>query len=207
MKKTLLTLTATCTALLLFGGTRECSSPPGTASQRSSAPAATGKIPIDAKRWYQVNNVDNGLEGLFDGRTNERVNTGFSKLLTNYDAYYPLLTGETMSIESIRLYNGEGSNVDAPMTLSIITDTWQHIPIARFVGDRYQEWVGPDPTRPTEFALKTAVSGARYLVINTSGAFPSELELNGTYQAGTAPTPAPARSVPCRQSVGVNMFE
>ena len=208
MKRTLLTLTATCTALLLFGGARECGSSPNTASrQPSSALAATGKIPIDAKRWYQVNNVDNGLDALFDGRTDGRVNTGFSKLLTNYDAYYPLLPGETMRIESIRLYDGEGSNTDAPMTLSIITDTWQRIPIARFIGDRYQEWVGPDPTRPTEFALKTPVSGARYLVINTSGAFPSELELSGTYQAGTALTPAPARSVPFRQSVGVNMFE
>ena len=208
MKKTLLTLTATCVALLIFGGTRKCGpSPDAKLRVMSSAPAATGKIPIDAKRWYQVNNVENGLDGLFDGRTDKSVNTGYSKLLTNYDAYYPLLPGETMTIESIRLFDGEGSNTDAPMTLSIITDSWQRIPIARFVGDKYQEWVGPDPTRPTAFTLKTAVSGARYLVINTSGAYPSELELLGTYQAGTEPTPAPTRPTPFSNSLGVNVFE
>ncbi len=208
MKLLSFSLTTSCIALLLSG--------PAQAPRSlwtdalgfiSLTPAADTKIPIDAKRWYQVNNTDNGLDGLFDGQTNKPVNTGYNKLLANYDAYYPLLPGETMRIESIRLYDGEGENTDAPMTLSIITDTWQRVPIARFIGNKYQEWVGPDPTRPTEFTLRTAVSNARYLVINTSGAYPSELELIGTHQAGTAPTPAPVRPTPFRQSVGVNVFE
>ncbi|GAB3222922.1 T9SS type A sorting domain-containing protein [Spirosoma arcticum] len=208
MKKTVFTLAATCIALLIFGRTHNYPSVSGIALRlRSSAPAAATKIPIDARRWYQVSNASYGLDALFDGKTDAQVNTGYNKLITNYDAYYPLLPGETMRIESIRFYDAEGTNTDAPLTLSIVTDTWQRIPIARFVGDKYQEWVGPDPTRPTEFELKTAVANARYLVINTSGAFPSEMELLGTHQPGTAPAPAPTRSVPFRQSVGVNAFE
>lgn len=208
MKTILLILTATGLAGLLFNRAYTGGSHPDALLQLpASVPAAPATLPIDARRWYQVVNVDNGLDGLFDGRTDVPVNTGYGKLLTNYDAYYPLLPGETMRIESIRFYDGEGSNVDAPFTLSVITDQWQRIPIARFVGNRYQEWVGPDPAQPAEFALKTAIAGARYLVINTSGAYPAEMELYGTYQAGTAHTPAPARSVPFRQLVGVNAFE
>ncbi len=168
-------------------------------------------MPIDPKRWYQVNNVERGLDGLFDGKTGAPVNTGWGKLLANYDAYYPLLDGEKLNIESIRFYDGEGTNTDAPLTLSIITDQWQRIPIARFTGDRYNTWVGPDPANPTEFNvkadLKAAIASARYLVLNTSGAYPDELELYGTYQAGKPLPTAPARSVPFRQVVGVNAFE
>ncbi|MBC3786889.1 T9SS type A sorting domain-containing protein [Spirosoma utsteinense] len=208
MKKNLLTLTATCFALLLFGATKTCTSatPPALRFVQG-APTASGKIPIDARRWYQVNNVSDGLDGLFDGITNVPVNTGYNKMLPSYDAYYPLLPGETMRIEQIKFYDAEGSNTDAPLTLSIITDTWQRIPIARFLGDKYQEWVGPDPANPAEFGLKTPISNARYLVLNTSGSYPSEMELYGTYQAGTVPTAAPPRFTPFKQSVGVNAFE
>ena len=208
MKRLLFTLTSTCLTVLIFGRTQHAHLLERDALQLpSSAPAASGKIPIDAKRWYQVNNTSNGLDALFDGKTDGQVNTGYNKLIANYDAYYPLLPGETMRIEGIRFYDAEGTNTDAPLTISIITDTWQRIPIARFVGDKYQEWVGPDPTRPAEFMLKTAVANARYLVLNTSGAYPSELELIGTHQPGTAPTPSPVRPVPFRQAVGVNVFE
>jgi hypothetical protein len=167
-----------------------------------------GKIPIEAARWYQVVNAENGLEGLFDGKLNESVQTGYNKLLPNYDAYYPLRDGEQMTIERIRLYDFNDQNLDKPFTLSIITPDWKRVPIARFVGDKYEEWVGPDPRTPGEFRLKTPVSGARYLVINTWGAYPAELELYGRYVPGkAAPTPAPVRHTPFRQAVGVNMFE
>ena len=92
------------------------------------------QIPIDPNRWYQVANVSNGLDGLFDGVLEQPVYTGYGKLVTNYDAYYPLREGETMRIDSIRLYDYTDINTAAPLTLSIITDTWQRIPIARFVG-------------------------------------------------------------------------
>lgn len=166
------------------------------------------QIPVDPKRWYQVVNASNGLEGLFDGITDQAVQTGYNKLVKNYDAYYPLREGETMRIDSIRFYDYNDTNLDAPLTLSIITDTWQRIPIAHFVGDKYREWVGPDPTHPTDFRVKWPVVNARYLVLNTSGAYPSEMELYGNYTSGKPATSAPKRTgTPFRQAVGVNIFE
>ncbi|WP_332367710.1 hypothetical protein [Spirosoma telluris] len=122
MKRNILTLLRGSLILLLFIQTQESSgalSPRLVLQHRASA-----KIPIDPKRWYQVNNVSAGLDGLFDGVTTESVNTGWGKILTNFDAYYPLLDGEQLSIESIRLYDGAGTNTDKPVTLSIITDQW-----------------------------------------------------------------------------------
>ncbi|GAB3641057.1 T9SS type A sorting domain-containing protein [Spirosoma arcticum] len=165
------------------------------------------RIAIDGRRWYQVNNVDNTLDGLFDGRTDVTVNTGWSKLLANYDAYYPLLEGEEISISRIRFYDGEGDNVSAPLTVSVIDDKWKRTLIARFTGDKYQEWVGPDPARPTDFDVKKAVANARYLVINTSGAYPTEMEFYGVHKAGRSLPSVVRQAVPLSQSFGVNVFE
>ncbi|MBO0950262.1 hypothetical protein [Fibrella forsythiae] len=197
------------TLLLLNRPNSASSHPPQLVDVQPTAHFDTaGRIPIDAKRWYQVVNASSGLEGLFDGVTEENVNTGWSKLLDNYDAYYPLRTGEQMTIDRIRLYDYADQNLDKPMTLSIITADWKRIPIARFVGDKYKEWVGPDPRQPGTFRLKTPVTGARFLLINTSGAYPSEIELYGSYTPGNRPTlPIQVRHTPFRQAVGVNMFE
>ena len=204
IKTLLFTLAGICITLLLFGRTHEFMH---SALQPQPAPSAAIKIPIDPKRWYQLNNTSNGLEGLFDGVTNENIHTGYGKVLTNYDSYYPLLEGEQITIASIRFFDFEGTNLDAPFTLSIITDKWERIPIARFIGSTYNRWVGPDPAHLDDFTLKTPVSGARYLVINTSGAFPTEMELYGTYRPGKAPTAAPRPSVTFQQSAGVNAYE
>jgi hypothetical protein len=201
--KSLLTTLVVCAGLFYLTGPAETH----TVLSSTVLPQTMGKIPIDAKRWYQLNNVTNGLEGLFDGNIQEAVNTGWNKLIPNYDAYYPLIGGEQMIIDRIRMYDGQGENKEAPVTLFIINDRWERIPIARFIGDRYNEWVGPDPSNPDKFDLKKPISGARYLVLNTSGAYPNELELYGTYQAGPTPSAAPVRPTPFRQMVGVNAFE
>lgn len=169
-------------------------------------PAGT-KISLDPKRWYQVNNTTSGLDGLFDGNTNESVNTGWGKILANFDAYYPLLPGEQLTIDRVRMYDGAGTNTDKPFTLFVVTANWERIPIARFTGDKYQEWVGPDPANPTAFDLKTPISNARYLVINSYGSYPTELELYGTQQAGQEPALAPLRPSSFRNKLGINGFE
>ncbi|GAB3567290.1 hypothetical protein GCM10027578_17940 [Spirosoma luteolum] len=166
-----------------------------------------GQLPIDPARWYQLNNVSNGLTGLFDGRTDAPVQTGNDLLLKRYDAYYPLLAGEQLTIDRVRFFDGSGSHIDAPLILSVITDTWERIPIARFTGEAENQWVGPDPARPDAFTLATPATNVRFLVISTAGAFPTELELYGTYTAPPAPTPVPARATPFRQAIGVNAFE
>ncbi len=169
------------------------------------------KIPIDAKRWYQLNNLDfrtDGLIGLFDGKLNERVNTGYGKVLDRYDSYYPLADGEEMTIDSIRFYDGAGAFVKNPMIFSVINDKWKRIRIASFNGQHYNMWVGPDPNNPKKFALKTPVKKVRYLVItSTSSSFPNEIEIFGTYKAGNRQTAPPKRKVQLKQALGVNAFE
>ncbi|AUD00513.1 carbohydrate-binding protein [Spirosoma pollinicola] len=178
----------------------------------SSIIAPEKKIPIDAKRWYQLTNVSNGLQGLFDGVTDAVVETGWGKVLPQYDAYYPLLNGETITLESVRLYDFVGSCQDNPMTLWVINDQWQRIPVATFTGSDYANWVGPYPNRSTSgnmrFKLDQPISNARYLVINTYGAFPTEMELYGSYTPPSqTPTPVPAKSVKLGDMLGVNAYE
>ncbi|QDK79723.1 carbohydrate-binding protein [Spirosoma sp. KCTC 42546] len=178
----------------------------------STVVTANQKIPIDAKRWYQLNNVSNGLDGLFDGITDVNVETGWGKVLPRYDAYYPLLEGESMTIASLKFYDFTGDFTSNPMTLSIITDQWERIQIATFTGDQYGGWVGPYPDRSTSgdarFKLDQPITNARYLVINTYGAFPTEMELYGSYTpSGQTFTPALAKSVKLKDMLGVNAYE
>jgi len=165
-------------------------------------------IPIDAKRWYQLNDPNTaGMEQLFNGKPYEKPNTGWGKVLENYDAYYPLLQGEQMTIDSIEMFDWEGTNENHPMTIYAVLDDWQRLPIAVFTGMRYEAWNGPDPKNPDVYALKKPVSNIRYLVINSWGDYPGEIEFYGTY---APPKPASARvvkHVPLNNFFGVNAFE
>ncbi|GAB3795640.1 hypothetical protein GCM10028819_11890 [Spirosoma humi] len=189
--------------------------PVTTTSPATSTTAAVSlgsKIPIDASRWYQLNNVSSGLGPLFDGKVTDDIQTGWGKVLSNYDAYYPLQTGESMAIKAIKFYDGNGSNATAPMRLSIITRDWRRIELAQFQGLEYNAWVGPYPTRSTtgdtKFLLDSIVTGARYLVINTTDFWPREIELYGTYQAGsTTAGAAPRKSPVFKNLLGINGFE
>ncbi len=206
MKKTLLTILTTSFVLLLAAQTDVYRKTVYNAVAVLQ-PGSTVKIPIDPKRWYQVVNTTKGLDALFDGDTLTNVNTGFGKLLPSYDAYYPLLEGEQFNLEQILFYDGTGENTEEPMTLSIITEQWERIPIARFIGNKYQTWVGPDPDQPTLFALKKTISNARYLVLNSYGSYPTEMALYGTYQSGQEPDLAPLQPSPFRNKAGINGFE
>lgn len=178
-----------------------------------AAPVALGtKIPIEASRWYQLNNAGNGLETLFDGKTDAETHTGYGKILSNYDAYYPLHNGESMTISAIKFYDGEGSNTASPMRLSIITADWRRIEIAQFQGLTYGDWVGPYPVRQQagnqKFILDSEVKDARYLVINTTDFWPREIELYGTHEAGsTAMGASSKKSSAFKNLLGINAFE
>lgn len=45
------------------------------------------KIPVDGKRWFQLTNASNSLEGLFDGNIDTELHTGWGKVIDNYDSY------------------------------------------------------------------------------------------------------------------------
>ena len=183
---------------------------PATGVPVPTTPIITGtKIPLDGKRWYQLNNTTYGLEGLSDGILGVSVEAGWGKILSNWDAYYPLATDEKMTLQSIRFRDGQGIFTSQPMTLSIITDTWEQITVAKFTGELYNEWVGPDPTTPNTFVLKNPpTANIRYLLINTYGNYPTEIELYGTYTASTKVlADAPKKTIKMKQGLGVNGFE
>ncbi len=188
-----------------------CCGPPASqpvTAQPTATASRPGKIPIDTARWYQVCNASAGLGKLFDGRVNQRINTGWNKLLPTCDAYYRLLPGEQITIQRIRFYDGEGTATETPVTLSIITADWQRIPIARFVGETYQQWVGPDPARPDVFDLARPIANARYLVLTATNAYPDEIELIGTYQPGKLEPESIVEFVsPFSWLLGINAFE
>lgn len=166
------------------------------------------KIPVTASRWYQLNNVSNGLEGLFDGNLSASVSTGYGKILPHFDAYYPLEKGENMTIQGIRFYDGEGSLGDYPLTISIIDAQWNRKTIATFSGSRYNEWVGPYPDRVSVFRLDTAITNARYIVLSAWYQYPNEVEFYGTYTPpATSPGALPAKHAKLKDMMGVNAFE
>ncbi|MVN76985.1 T9SS type A sorting domain-containing protein [Hymenobacter sp. HMF4947] len=178
-----------------------------------TGPTVSGKIPIDPTRWYSLTNVSNNIAGLFDGSTSTGITPGWGRVIDPYEAYYPLLPDEAISLESLRMYDPGVSNPTNPMTLSVITDKWERITVATFTGARGGQWQGPDPKNPANQKLSSQISNIRYLVLTASWAYPNELELYGSYVAGTplavADPAALARQkqVKLGQEMGVNAFE
>ncbi|TLV00696.1 carbohydrate-binding protein [Dyadobacter luticola] len=179
----------------------------------TSAPSAiSAKITLDPKRWYQLTNATQSLEGLFDGNTQVNVNTGWGKVLNEYEAYYPLLPGEQIMIDGIKFFDYEGSATDNPMSLSIINANWERVQIATFKGYQYNTWVGPNPdsqaSDDSQFALSSPVSNFRYLVLKVQGVLPTEMEFYGSYTPPTqAFSPVPQKSARLGDMFGVNGYE
>jgi len=183
-----------------------------SAGTTPSNPDNGTKLLLDPKRWYQLTNAANGLEGFFDGETQVDVHTGWGKVINNYEAYYPLLEGEEITLKGIKFFDYTGSTIDQPMVLSIITDQWQRIPIATFTGDVYNGWVGPYPDRhltgENQFKLDAPVSNARYLVLTIPNTLPTEIEFYGTYKAPTGYAPNQReKNIRLRDMLGVNAYE
>ena len=176
-------------------------------------PVTSGRIPLDPARWYSLNNVSNNIRGLFDGSTTSGVTMGWGRILDTYDAYYSLLPGEAISLSSIRIFDGGAGDPNKPLTLSVLTNTWQRVVVATYTGGHNGQWIGPDPSNPTNFQLSAPFSNIRALVLTASWAYPGELELYGSYAAGSAlPTPDPMalavqKGIKLRQEMGINAFE
>ncbi|HVX51082.1 MAG TPA: T9SS type A sorting domain-containing protein [Chitinophagaceae bacterium] len=167
-----------------------------------------GKIPIDASRWYQLNNVSNGLQQLFDGDLYTRPGTGWGKILSNYDSYYPVPEGMDIEIDSIKMFDWEGTMVDYPVTFYAVTgSSWERKPLAKFTGERYNGWDGPYPERPDIFALDTPVTHVKYLVLNAWYEYPTEVEFYGSYKPVATAAPATKNFPPLKNFLGINAFE
>jgi endoglucanase len=171
------------------------------------------KIPVDASRWFQLNNTSNGLQGLFDGETQVDFNNGWGKIFDNYDAYYPVAKGERIDLKKIKFYCHTGNLGDKPLTVSVIDSTGKRTTIATYAGGYYNRWVGPYLSRPDVFKLDTEVTNIKYIVLNCWYQFPSEIEFYGDYTAAPldegrpTPEPEPAKEYIFKNYLGINAFE
>jgi hypothetical protein len=164
------------------------------------------KIPIDPKRWYQLNNATNGLDQLFDKEVHTDIFTGDGKLIKYYESYYPILSGEIIEIDAIKLFDWKGVS-ETPTIIYAIDGNWKRTPLATFTGNRYDEWVGPYPKKLKQFKLDGAIKNIRYLMIRSGDIFPTEIELYG-YYIKPDPFKSPVNpKVPLSNFFGVNGYE
>jgi hypothetical protein len=168
------------------------------------------KIPIIPNRWYQMNNIADGLEALTDGVTDVQVNTGYGKVIANFDAYYPIVDSEKITLSKVKFFSYVGG-LDQPFTLSIINSKGKRISVGTFKGYQYNTWVGPYPDRQTsgdvQFDLDSTLTDIKYLVVNCNSGYPTEMELYGTYKAPPPVTQAVYKPVKLKQFFGANAFE
>ncbi len=165
------------------------------------------KIPIDPKRWYQLNNATKGLNQLFDKELHEDIYTGDGKILKYYESYYPILPGEVIEIESIKLFDWKGVP-ENPTIIYAIDANWKRTPIAQFTGVRYDEWVGPNPIKLNQFRLDRLVKNFRYLMIRSGDIFPTEIEFYGNNYRKPNILKSPLKTkVPLSNFFGVNAYE
>ncbi len=166
-----------------------------------------GKIPIDASRWYQLTNASNGLDELFDGDCQQKPNTGYNKLVPHYESWYPLKEGETMRIDSLKWYCYRTIDAPHPVTLYVIDSNWKRIEIGKFTGKQAATWYGPEADKANHFAFANPISGFRYLVLDSWGEFPAELELYGKYMPPSATAKLKTTSTKLSNLFGINAFE
>lgn len=176
----------------------------GGLSASGFAQVVTGKIPLKAAYWYQLNSRGNGLapgDGLAqltDGILDKSVFMGWNKLIANYEVKYEFKDLSEVYISSIRMYDGTGMFVNQPFRL-YAQDTLTGTPVllATFTGERYRAWVEITLPRPIR---------ARYLLLNVWSGFPDELELYGSYQVAPPRVLPPGKDVRLGDMLGVNSF-
>lgn len=167
----------------------------------------TGKIPIDGNRWYQLNNTTESLSFLFDGKTNNNPAVGWNLLYNNWNAVYTVMPNENITIQQIKMYDWEGINTDKPMTVSVVDENGDTSLLAVFNGEKYGEWIGPNPNRINDFQVNKVVKNIKYIILNTFGFFPSEIEFYGSYQPIISNTNVSNIHAPLQQFFGINGFE
>jgi hypothetical protein len=157
------------------------------------------KIPIDGKEWYQVNSAGSRIDKMFDGILDQRIETVYNRILANYDSYYEFKDIGEVTIAKIRFYDGEGDFSEKPMKLYAKENiNSKAILLATFKGDQYNKWV--------TINLPQGIK-AKYLIINSWGFFPNEMELYGSYRKNAPATPVQRKSVALNNFFGINGFE
>jgi hypothetical protein len=147
-----------------------------------------------------------GINELFDGKLSSSVSVGKKSIVPNYELYYPIAEKETIKIDQIRMYDGNGSN-SIPFTIYIIDKNWKRKKIAEFTGEYSSKWVGPNPLKPDQFSLDSSYQAIKYIVLQSGDGFPTEIEFYGTYKLSIAKSTEIKQKAPLKNFFGVNAFE
>jgi hypothetical protein len=166
----------------------------------------TNKIQFDHTRWYQMTHAEMGVQELFDEKLTATVSLGKKSIVQNYEIYYPLLEGESLTIEQIRMYDGQGNN-NTPFRVYIIDNNWKRKKIAEFTGVYYNKWVGPDPKNPDKFKLDSVYKDIRYIVLQSGDGFPTEIDFYGVYKRVNGNSVVKQQTSSLKNFFGVNAFE
>ncbi len=164
------------------------------------------KIKLDSSRWYQMSHTESGIQELFDEKLSSTVSAGKKSIIPNYEIYYPLLDGETIIIDQIRMYDGQGSN-SIPFKIFIIDKNWNRKKIAEFNGLNYNKWVGPNPKNPDNFKVDSVYKDVKFIVLQSGDGFPTEIDFYGSYKREEAVTMQKAQNSSLKHFFGVNAFE
>ena len=164
------------------------------------------KISFDNTRWYQMTHAEKGINELFDGKLTSTVSVGKNSIVNNFEIYYPIYENESIKIDQIRMYDGQGSN-SSPFSIYIIDKNWMRKKIAEFTGESYNKWVGPNPLKSNQFSLDSSFQDIKFIVLQSGDGFPTEIEFYGTYKQ-RVPRPLVIRQKsPLKNFFGVNAFE
>lgn len=164
------------------------------------------KIRLEQSRWYQMTHSEVGVHELFDEKLSSTVETGKKSIIPNYEIYYPLLEGESISISQIRMYDGQGTN-SIPFKIFIIDKNWKRKKIAEFTGEHYNKWVGPNPLKPDDFKVDSVYKDIKYILLQSGDGFPTEIDFYGLYKKVDNPPIQKIQTSTLRNFFGVNAFE
>jgi hypothetical protein len=165
------------------------------------------EIPLDVKRFYQLNNFANNLAGLIDGNTSDPVIPGYGQILSPYEVWYEFPDQMKVLLKKFRFYDGQGDFAQTPLKIYGImrtpAGTWDRVLLATFNGTTYMNWV--------EAALDSAVP-IKYMILQVYSqggghSLPTELELWGSYNSYTEPPLATVSRKKFENYLGVNTYE
>jgi endoglucanase len=172
----------------------------------NNEPLNGNKISFENTRWYQMTHAEKGINELFDGKLTSTVTVGKNSIVSNYEIYYPIYENESIKIEQIRMYDGQGSNT-VPFNIYIVDGNWNRIKIAEFTGSEYNKWVGPTPNNKDNFKVDSIYKDAKFIVLQSGDAFPTEIEFYGSYKRVENSSVQNSQKSSLKHFFGVNAFE
>jgi hypothetical protein len=153
-----------------------------------------------------MSHTEAGIQELFDEKLSSTVSAGKKSIVSNYEIFYPLLNGETITIDQVRMYDGQGS-ITIPFKIFIIDKNWNRKKIAEFTGSQYNKWVGPNPKNPDNFKVDSVYKDVKFIVLQSGDGFPTEIEFYGLYKRVENKTVQKLQKSSLKHFFGVNAFE